>query len=101
MNKPQFFSHLRYLTRINKTKSLVIVCMLFFSFAFSASAELEELDDKKLEEQTGKEGLTIDLSTKISIGQVLYKFTDDPHAENRHKTLTEPPPRIEYVQGKN
>jgi hypothetical protein len=65
-------------------------------------AELEELDDKKLDQQTGKEGITIDLSYKLSIGEIAYDFSDREYDDNnRNKTLTPPPPRIEYVQGKN
>ena len=66
-----------------------------------AYAELEELDDQKLEEQTGKEGITIDLSFKLSIGEIAYDFSNRDPDDNRNKTLTPPPPRIEYVQGKN
>jgi hypothetical protein len=65
-------------------------------------AELEALDDKTLEEQTGKEGITIDLSFKLSIGEIAYDFSDHEQSHNnRDKVITPPPPRIEYHQGKN
>lgn len=67
-----------------------------------ASAELEELDDEKLEELRGKEGVTIDLSYKLSIGEIAWKFSDQEYDDDRSKTtLAPPPPRIEYhVNGK-
>jgi hypothetical protein len=86
---PRFFS-----------KLFILLAALCFS-AFTC-AELEELDDKKLDKQTGKEGITIDLSFKLSIGQIAYDFSDsEKHDNNRNKSLTPPPPRIEYHQDKN
>ena len=82
------------------SKLLIFLSILCFSAL--TYAELEELDDQKLDEQTGKEGVTIDLSFKLSIGEIAYDFSDsDQNNDNRNKTLTPPPPRIEYHQGKN
>ncbi|MFT6029851.1 MAG: hypothetical protein ACI8O8_001591 [Oleiphilaceae bacterium] len=82
------------------SKLFILLAALCFS-AFTC-AELEELDDKKLNEQTGKEGITIDLSYKLSIGEIAYDFSDrEQNADNRNKSLTPPTPRIEYHQGKN
>lgn len=81
-------------------KHLPKACLCLF--AFGLSAQLEELEDKKLEEQTAKAGITIDLSYKLSIGQILFDFRDDESSQNnRDKVITPPPPRIEYHQGKN
>lgn len=85
-------------------KHLPKACLCLFAFGLSALsyAELEELEDKKLEEQTAKAGITIDLSYKLSIGQILFDFRDDESSQNnRDKVITPPPPRIEYHQGKN
>ncbi|WP_231882862.1 DUF6160 family protein, partial [Oleiphilus sp. HI0132] len=38
-----------------------------------AQAELKALDDSAMGELTGQAGLTIDLETKVSIGQFMYK----------------------------
>lgn len=80
----------------------VCLCLLAFGLPALSYAELEELEDKKLEEQTAKAGITIDLSYKLSIGEIAFDFTDDgPKENNRDKVITPPPPRIEYHQGKN
>lgn len=70
--------------------------------SMSTLAELEELDDQKLEALRGKEGITIDLSYKLSIGEIAWQFNDPELEEDRRKnTLAPPPPRIEYhVNGK-
>ena len=75
---------------------------LFFCFVLGLScfshAELEELDDKRLDEQTAKAGITIDLSFKLSIKEILFDYSDRAYNENNSKTaLTPPPPRIEYI----
>ncbi|WP_231877466.1 DUF6160 family protein, partial [Oleiphilus sp. HI0043] len=41
--------------------------------AAGAQAELKALDDSTMGELTGQAGLTIDLETKVSIGQFMYK----------------------------
>jgi len=41
--------------------------------AVGAQAELKALDDSAMGELTGQAGLTIDLETKVSIGQFMYK----------------------------
>lgn len=82
--------------------SKVYLCLVVFGLPAFSYAELEELEDKKLEEQTAKAGITIDLSYKLSIGEIAFDFTDDESKQNnRDKVITPPPPRIEYHQGKN
>tara|TARA_R110002167_G_scaffold79570_4_gene219403 strand:- start:262 stop:549 length:288 start_codon:yes stop_codon:yes gene_type:complete len=82
--------------------SKVFLFLLTFSLPALSYAELEELEDKILEEQTGKEGITIDLSYKLSIGEIAFDFKDrEQNYNNRDKVIAPPPPRIEYHQGKN
>lgn len=81
---------------------LSISITLFFGIMFlsnPAHAELQELEDDKLEELHGKEGITIDLSFKLSIGEIFYDLRGrDVDDDLRQKTLKPPPPRIEYHQ---
>ncbi|MFV1872605.1 MAG: DUF6160 family protein [Oleiphilus sp.] len=86
-----------------KTKSniwLFAQSVFFVScFAISSSlhAELEELDDETLHEQTGKEGITLDLEFKLSIGEIYIDYHGDgARDEKPYKGLTPVPPRIEY-----
>ncbi len=89
-------------TKTSITQQFFRILLICFAVSLHAYAELEELDDKKLKEQTGKEGITIDLSYKLSIGEIAFDFSNrELNVDNRTKTLTPPPPRIEYVQGKN
>tara|TARA_R110001592_G_scaffold160059_1_gene391988 strand:+ start:16416 stop:16742 length:327 start_codon:yes stop_codon:yes gene_type:complete len=86
----------------HSSPSKILITVITISFSAFSYAELEVLDDKVLDEQTGKAGVTIDLSYKLSIGEIAYNFSDrEQNDENRDKTLTPPPPRIEYHQGKN
>ena len=65
-------------------------------------AELQELEDEKLDELRGKEGITIDLAFKLSIGEIAIDFNErEFDDEARPKALTPPPPRIEYHQNGN
>lgn len=83
-------------------KSFWLTLVLALSLPPLVHAELEELDDVTLDEQTGKEGITIDLSFKLSIGQVYFNYHDkEAGDDNRYKGLTPPPPRIEYGHIKN
>ena len=77
--------------------SLVIALMCNFAFA-----ELKELEDEKLDELRGKEGITIDLAFKLSIGEIAIDFNErEFDDDDRPKALTPPPPRIEYHQNGN
>ena len=80
----------------------VLACLLLLGTPAFCLAELEELDDDKLEALRGKEGLTVDLSFKLSIGEIAWQFSDHELDEDRRKNvLAPPPPRIEYhVNGK-
>mgnify|MGYP003639112839 FL=1 len=94
--------NIKKIKKIYLRRSKVFLCLLAFGLPALSYAELEELEDKKLEEQTGKAGITIDLSYKLSIGEIAFDFTDrEPDQNNRNKVITPPPPRIEYHQGKN
>lgn len=85
------------------TKQAIVRSVCFFltlCLAVFSYAELEELDDKKLDEQTAKAGITIDLSFKLSIKEILLDFSDKGYnTHNRKAELTPPPPRIEYIHG--
>lgn len=73
--------------------------ILLSNFAF---AELQELEDDKLDELRGKEGITIDLAFKLSIGEIAFDFNDREFEDGtRQKKLAPPPPRIEYHQNGN
>ena len=91
----------KLLSRLNLVLKVFTFSTLLSVSAF-LHAELEELDDKKLEEQTAKEGITIDLSYKLSIKEILFDFSDNGsgyRGKNRNAELTPPPPRIEYIHG--
>tara|TARA_R110001592_G_scaffold359369_2_gene665911 strand:- start:19438 stop:19725 length:288 start_codon:yes stop_codon:yes gene_type:complete len=79
----------------------LFINIFVFSFSVYSYAELEELDDKKLDEQTGKAGLTIDLSFKLSIAEIYIDYLDREQDRKQRSLITPPPPRIEYYQGKN
>jgi len=75
----------------------LLACLLLLGISPLSLAELEELDDEKLEELRGKEGITIDLSYKLSIGEIAWQFNDQELDEDRRKNSLPPtPPRIEY-----
>lgn len=91
-----YFSSTPYSNRLRPIFLLFGLCFSSITFA-----ELEELDDQNLEELTGKEGITIDLSYKLSIGEIYIDYSDNADGTvTRFKGLTEPPPRIEYHHGK-
>ncbi|KZX77512.1 hypothetical protein A3715_01785 [Oleiphilus sp. HI0009] len=54
---------------VNKTALAVAVAAI----SAGAQAELKALDDSAMGEMTGQAGLTIDLETKYSIGEFMYK----------------------------
>ena len=54
-----------------KTLSLISSLVLLFISSF-ACAELKELDDKKLEDQKAKAGITIDLESQLYIGEFYW-----------------------------
>jgi hypothetical protein len=86
--------------RLTLRPVMLLLAMIFlFQPAF---AELQELEDDKLEQLHGKEGITIDLSYKLSIGEIAWQFRDQELTKDeRQKSLTPPPPRIEYHQNGN
>ncbi len=88
-----------YFVRPLLSTLLLTLCTL--SVSMYSHADLEELDDQILEEQTAKAGITIDLAFKLSIGQIYIDHTDREQDGKRNNLLTTPPPRIEYHQGKN
>lgn len=76
---------------------LLIIALTGTSTAF---AELEELGEEELDEQTAKEGITIDLAFRWRIGEIYW----DPHNKNTDKSRVAPSPTlpppvqpIEYV----
>jgi len=60
------------MTRFNKIIISGVACLL----ATLTHAELKELGDTELKETTGKAGITIDFSTKWSIGEIAWKDGD-------------------------
>lgn len=97
------FSIFMYIQRKLSTKQLTLqrLCFcLLLCMPVCSYAGLEELDDQKLDEQTAKAGLTIDLAFKLSIKEILFDYSDNGrHADHRKTTLTPPPSRIEYIHG--
>ena len=82
-------------TLLSKLYFCLLLCL-----PVGLNAELKELDDKKLDEQTAKAGITIDISYKLSIKQILFDYSDRASNSNSRKTeLAPPPPRIEYFHG--
>lgn len=79
-------------------KRLVTCALLLLSpLAF---AELKELDDQALEEQTGKEGITIDMSFKWQVGEIHIDLNGrDQNKTPVIQTPLKPVPgaHIEYV----
>lgn len=76
---------------------ILLACLPVFVYA-----ELEMLDDKALEEQSAQAGITIDLSFKLSIGEILFNYSDQTRHASKQKTeLPQPAPRIEYVHNDN
>ncbi len=77
----------------------LLVWLLYAQLSF---AELKELEDEKLKELHGKEGITIDLSFKLSIGEIMVDFRDrELTKDERQRSIAPPPPRIEYHQNGN
>lgn len=83
-----------------KIRKILVAFALILSSP-SLLAELEELDDQALEDQTGKEGITIDMSFKWQIGEI---YIDLNGSSGQQKTPTiqaplKPVPgaHIEYV----
>ncbi len=77
----------------------LLVWLLYAQLSF---AELKELEDEKLKELHGKEGITIDLSYKLSIGEIMVDFRDrELTKDERQRSIAPPPPRIEYHQNGN
>ena len=81
--------------------SKLFLSLIALSISINAYSELEVLDDKKLDEQTGKAGITIDLAFKLSIGEIYIDYLDREQKENKNILLTPLPPRIEYQVDKN
>lgn len=79
---------------------LILLCSLCVSVS---NAELRELDDKSLEDQKGKAGITIDIEYAVSIGEVAWKFSDnkDVSLRKQQNFNPEPPQPIEYVVPKH
>lgn len=65
---------------MSKNQLFLALSLLFCSL--SALAELKELDEKQLEDLTGKEGITIDMSFKWEIGELYF----DLNGKQQRKT---------------
>jgi len=57
---------------MNTLKQAVLVAILA-STSVVAQAELEPLEDEKLDEVKGQAGITIDIDVELSIGEFAYK----------------------------
>jgi len=57
---------------MNRFKKIIMIGVAS-SMAMLTHAELKELEDTELKKTTGKAGLTIDISTKWSIGEIAWK----------------------------
>lgn len=79
----------------------LLLCIITLSIATVSYAELEELDDQALLEQTGQKGMTIDIAFKLSIGEIYIDYLDRDQDNNQNTLLNSPPPRIEYHTSKN
>ena len=55
---------------------LILFVLTVCSFSGAALAELEELDDKKLKDQEAKAGITIDIESQLSIGEMYLDMHD-------------------------
>lgn len=100
MNPMSKFGFENLSKRLALMPATLFVGMIFLSPP--AFGELQELEDDKLEELRGKEGITIDLSYKLSIGEIAWQFRDQELTKDERQTsLTPPPPRIEYHQNGN
>jgi hypothetical protein len=51
----------------------IVLVSAIAAISAGANAELKALDDSAMGELTGQAGLTIDIETKVSIGQFMYK----------------------------
>lgn len=86
----------------SKVASTFLTGLLLVLVSSLSQADLEELEDDKLDELRGKEGITIDLAFKLSIGEIAFDFNDREFEDGtRQKKLAPPPPRIEYHQNGN
>lgn len=82
-----------------KYRSLVsmLACMMI---SHSSIAELKELDDKKLEDQKAKAGITIDLESQLYIGEIYWDTHDSSKKQKlRRNYMPEPVAPITYDIG--
>ena len=56
-----------------KGQNKIVLVSAIAAISAGANAELKALDDSAMGELTGQAGLTIDIETKVSIGQFMYK----------------------------
>ncbi len=85
-----------------RSRQSILSLLVWLLYAQLSFAELKELEDEKLKELHGKEGITIDLSYKLSIGEIMVDFRDrELTKDERQRSIAPPPPRIEYHQNGN
>ncbi len=85
-----------------RSRQSILSLLVWLLYAQLSFAELKELEDEKLKELHGKEGITIDLSFKLSIGEIMVDFRDrELTKDERQRSIAPPPPRIEYHQNGN
>jgi len=74
----------------------VLVGIMLSSVSSWAYCELKELNDKKLEDLTGKEGITVDIESQLKIGEVYWGLNAEPKNRARKNYLPQKPAPITY-----